>query len=112
MLPILVMLMFGIIQFGTAFNQQQGLHAAAREGARVGSIPTSTQTDITDMVGRAMQGVTGPTPTITIQPNVTTPCANAESVIVTVSSQADISIPFFGSSQFTMDGIGEYRCEL
>lgn len=111
-LPILVMLMFGIIQFGTAFNQKQGLHAAAREGARVGSIPTSTQQDITDMVTSAMQGVTGPAPTVSIVPNTAVPCASGQSVVVTVSSAADISIPFFGSSQFALEGRGEYRCEL
>jgi len=110
-LPILVMLLFGIIQFGTAFNQKQGLHAAAREGARVGSISTSTQQDINDMVTRAMQGVTGPTPKVAIEPDVTIPCGAAEAVVVTVSSPADINIPFFGNSQFELIGRGEFRCE-
>jgi hypothetical protein len=37
-LGILLMFAFGIIQFGIAFNRNQGLHAAAREGARIASV--------------------------------------------------------------------------
>ncbi len=37
-LGILLMFVFGIIQFGIAFNRNQGLHAAAREGARIASV--------------------------------------------------------------------------
>ncbi|MFT7646169.1 MAG: Flp pilus assembly protein TadG, partial [Candidatus Poriferisodalaceae bacterium] len=37
-LPVLVLLMFGIVEFGLAFNRLQGVHAAAREGARVGAV--------------------------------------------------------------------------
>lgn len=36
-LPILVVLLFAVIQFGLAFYEWQGLQAAAREGARVAS---------------------------------------------------------------------------
>jgi len=41
-MPFLLMLVFGVIQFGTLFNRQQGMHAAAREGARVAALPSST----------------------------------------------------------------------
>lgn len=37
-LSLLFMLVFGIIQFGLAYNRYQGLQAAAREGARIASI--------------------------------------------------------------------------
>lgn len=37
-LPVLLLLMFGIVQFGIAWNRAQGLQAAAREGARVASV--------------------------------------------------------------------------
>lgn len=37
-LPVLVLLLFGVIQFGLAYNRQQGLNAAVREGARLASI--------------------------------------------------------------------------
>src|SRR5487761_1588895 len=37
-LPVLVLLLFGVIQFGLAYNRQQGLNAAVREGSRLASI--------------------------------------------------------------------------
>jgi len=57
-LPILVTLVFGIIEFSIAFNRLQGLHAAAREGARTASIPTSTYSDVDARVTSALTGIT------------------------------------------------------
>jgi Flp pilus assembly protein TadG len=37
-LPLLVVIAFGIIQFGVAINRGQGMQAVAREGARIASI--------------------------------------------------------------------------
>jgi Flp pilus assembly protein TadG len=37
-LSVLFLFVFGVIQFGIAFNRNQGLQAAAREGARIASI--------------------------------------------------------------------------
>lgn len=38
---LLFMLLFGILQFGLAYNRVQGIHAAAREGARLASLGDS-----------------------------------------------------------------------
>jgi Flp pilus assembly protein TadG len=43
---LLFLIVFGIVQFGLAYNRVQGLQAATREGARVGSLPTSSVDDI------------------------------------------------------------------
>jgi Flp pilus assembly protein TadG len=37
-LTVLVLFVFGVIQFGIAFNRHQGIQAAAREGARIASV--------------------------------------------------------------------------
>ncbi len=47
-LPVFMMLLFGIVEFGTAFYKQQVLTSAAREAARIGIVavnprPTATQ---------------------------------------------------------------------
>lgn len=45
LLPLLVMLAFGISEFGTAYNRSQGMQAAVREGARfasTGDVPSAT----------------------------------------------------------------------
>jgi len=37
-LPIVILIVFGIIEFGILFNRLQGVHAASREAARLGSL--------------------------------------------------------------------------
>lgn len=44
-LTVLILFVFGAIQFGIAFNRSQGIHAAAREGARIASVG-GTESDI------------------------------------------------------------------
>ena len=50
-LPLLVLFLFGIIQFGLAFSRAQGMEAAAREGARVASL--GPRTDAAEVIGVA-----------------------------------------------------------
>jgi Flp pilus assembly protein TadG len=38
---LLLVILFGTIQFGITFNRYQGVQAAAREGARLGSLPST-----------------------------------------------------------------------
>src|SRR5581483_3673236 len=76
-LPLLVMLLMGIVEFSLAYNRQQALHAAAREGGRVAAIESSTQTDIVAAVDNALTGTSfSSSRTVTISPNVTQPCLN------------------------------------
>lgn len=116
-LPILVMLVFGIFQFGLFFNRQQGFHAAAREGARVGAIPTSTVADIESRVTDALQGIPlGDAPTITITPDsgdASKPCDSrqGQSVVVEIKAPTTIEIPLWGSKNLNITGRGEFRCE-
>lgn len=44
------MILFGTIQFGIIFNRYQGLQAAGREGARFGSLVSSTNNEILERV--------------------------------------------------------------
>jgi Flp pilus assembly protein TadG len=46
-LSLLLMIVFGVIQFGIALNRNQGLQAAAREGARIASIGSSQSEIVT-----------------------------------------------------------------
>ena len=113
-LPLLVMFLLGIIQFSLMYNRQQALHAAAREGGRVASIPTSTQADITAAVDAAL----GDTPfdsgrVITISPNTVAPCLDNQGAMVTVTVTADsnLDIPFWNSTSLNLTGKGSFRCE-
>ena len=53
-LPLLLLLLFGIIDFGWVFLVRQTLTNAAREGARVAVLRTSTADDVSDRVREVM----------------------------------------------------------
>lgn len=108
-LPILVILIFAIIEFGVAFTRYQAVHGAAREGARVASIPTTTQAEACSRAIGALAGVGfDSTPTCSWSGG----CGGgADRVVVTVVGQTDIDIPFFGSATYTLNGSGDFRCE-
>jgi Flp pilus assembly protein TadG len=45
-LPVLVLMLFGAIEFGRAYYELHLLSTAARAGARVGSLPEKVETDV------------------------------------------------------------------
>jgi len=118
LLPLLVMLVFGIVEFSILYNRQQGLHAAAREGAREAALPTSTQSDIDDRVRDALDGVLSDADTaaadISITPNKTRPCdlqPSGTTVVVTVEIEDQANIPLVDLDAVDLTGRGEFRCE-
>jgi Flp pilus assembly protein TadG len=126
---LLFLVLFGTIQFGIAFNRMQGLHAAAREGARVGSLPTATVNEIVGKVKGAVSiideaVIASPCPAtltnahgcVDVSPTGSgtfKPCdlRSGLDVTVTVKYRDVISIPFFGQKNYTMQGAGKFRCE-
>lgn len=123
-LPILILLVFGIVQFAIAYNNKQGLHAAAREGARFGALPQHSKSEIIDRVDDALDGVIDPTDaTVTVhlvRTNGTEvdapsqPCdlqAAGTRVKVTVSVPHETVIPLMNFTAGTLTGKGEFRCE-
>jgi Flp pilus assembly protein TadG len=113
-LPLLILLVFGIVQFSIAYNRSQGLHAAAREGARLASLPQTTQSQISARVTSSLAGVPlSGSPTISVNPPSSQPCQNrsGQTVTVTVSAVTDLDIPLWGSVSKTLTGKGQFRCE-
>jgi Flp pilus assembly protein TadG len=112
--PILILLVFGIVQFSITYNRQQGLHAAAREGARIASLPQTTSSQITSRVNAALDGIPlDGAPSITITPNASQPCnlRSGQTVKVTVQATTNLDIPLWGNQPLTLTGKGEFRCE-
>jgi Flp pilus assembly protein TadG len=109
-LPILVLLVFGIVQFSLAYNRQQGLHAAAREGARIASLPDTTSTEITDRVNDSLSGISFDS-TPVIDPGISCNGRSGETVVVTVTVDNTIDLPMLGGPTVTLTGRGEFRCE-
>lgn len=113
-LPLLILVLFGIVEFSLAHNRQQALHAAAREGGRVASLPTSTQDDIIAAVDGALSGTTfSSSRIITISPNITQPCLNnpGNTVTVTVEADSQVDIPLWKNVTIGLTGEAQFRCE-
>jgi len=130
--PLLTLFLFGIVQFGIAYDKQQSINSAAREAARLGALDVTT---VEEMATRAEQAygasaVPGADPAVTVfggvasSPPTTTlfasgdgPCASAapdpeyDYVRVEVTTPYDITIPFFGVQSVTIDSQAEFRCE-
>jgi Flp pilus assembly protein TadG len=68
-LPILLMLAFGVVEYGYYFYVKNNVQAAAREGARAAIVPAATYQNVVDAVGNVMTAAglnnTGYTLTVT-----------------------------------------------
>lgn len=105
-LPVLISLLLGIMEFGNIYNAQITLTAAAREGARTMAIKNDPVA-----ARNAVRGALtlNPAPTdaqISVTP---TTCANGLTDTVTVTYPLPALTGFFGQS-FTLQGKGVMRC--
>jgi Flp pilus assembly protein TadG len=140
--PLLTLFVFGIVQFGLAYDMKQSINSAAREGARMAAIPdednvtygtirarvdssfaslaSGTVDDVEVQVVRAanpsaiLRTCTGSGCTPATTPPAASPCSGlpGETVVVTVTERHDITIPFYGVRRVDLVGRGEFRCEI
>lgn len=102
-LPLFIMLVVGIVEFGLAFNRLQGVHSAAREGARIGSISPGAE------CGQAWDSLDA----VQVQGfacSVVQSCPG-DKVVVEVKATEEIDIPLVGSRFVSLTGKGEFQCE-
>lgn len=108
--PVLIMLLFGAVEFGIAFNRAQAVEAAAREGARLASLQTTTVGDIDARVTEALAGIP-----ITADPPVVSPgvCSGraGQTVQVVVTADHPINIPLLSIPPVQLRGQAVFRCE-
>lgn len=106
-LPVLLIVMFGIIEFGFVFNAQISLTQAVREGVRVGAIGD----DLTpsNMIGRmedAYTGIGGGTLT-----GAATPCADGDTDgQARLVGALDFTTPISRFGPFTLRSEAVMRC--
>ena len=83
-LPILLGLLVGIFEFARAYNVQQVITNAAREGAREGVLPTSTQADALNRANARLAdgNVAGATVTFSCTGS---PCDTGDAVSVAIT---------------------------
>jgi Flp pilus assembly protein TadG len=109
-LPLLLTILFGIIEYGWVFMVRQTLQSAAREGCRVAVLQTSTASSVYQRVGEVMTP-TGLS-TYTVSYTASTEVSPVERVVVTVP-YADVSLMggFFGPRDFDLGGSCSMRKE-
>lgn len=103
-MPILVMLLFGIFQFGIAFNNWIALTHAAREGARLASVGDYTE-----------EAVIASAPSVSIESVILDGEGGdiGDPVTVTVrGSVLNIEIPFVGSWDIQLNSTATMRLEV
>ena len=110
-IPILLILVLGIVEFGHAFQVQGTLSAAAREGARAMAL-RNDQAQARSAV-REAASVLDPDITdsqITITPAACPTGATTTNVRLTITYPMPFLTDFFGAS-ITMSGTGVMRCQ-
>ena len=99
-LPLLLLVLIGIIEFGLLFQQYEVVTNAAREGARIAVLPTYSATpairtaNVTARVNQYLvaSGLTGPaTTTVATPPPVPVSTGCVTTVLVTVQYNHSIS---------------------
>ena len=128
--PLLTLFLFGIVQFGIAYDKKQSTNSSAREGARTASLPQSDFAAIEASARSAFEGLDDDqTLTVSVTnsansyseswdgsgtvPSTGAPCEDVPGsiVIVDVETEHTLTIPFFGAPKVTLTGHGEFRCE-
>jgi Flp pilus assembly protein TadG len=118
LLPVLLLLIFGIIDFGRAINDQITLTQAAREGARLASLGYSTSA----VTSRAQSAATGLSPvTVTVTSSCPAGAGVGVDAVVTTSYTFSFVTPvgafaaMFGTASFgstlSLSATGEMPCE-
>lgn len=145
-LPVLTLFLFGIVQFGIAYDRQQSVNSAAREGARIGALVDTPLEDIVTRSAESYSASVSPTDdlTVTVRDDggavvgvgcpggsySATPCDSPSGIDQTdeelmpcgddpqssfveiiVATPYEITIPFFGVQNITIDSEAQFRCE-
>lgn len=111
-LPLLLTILFGIIEYGWVFMVRQTLQTAAREGCRIAVLQTTTSpyTNVLDRVAQVMEPTGLSTYTVTM--THATSGNPIETVVVEVPYD-DVSLMggFFGTHSYDLGGTCSMRKE-
>lgn len=109
--PLLLTMLFGIIEFGYAFTVRQSLVTAAREGCRVAVLPGSTDAQVRTRVQEYLRPLGLASATIQLQ-RANPPGNVTEVVRVTVPySQVTLLGGYFGPTNFNLGATCSMRKE-
>lgn len=108
--PLLLTMLFGIIEFGYAFTVRQSLATAAREGARLAAMPGTTEAEVRARVEEFLMPV-GVTATDIMLTRATP--ENPTEVVRVIVPYQDISLlgGYFGEMNFNLEATCSMRKE-
>jgi Flp pilus assembly protein TadG len=107
-LPVLLLLVFGIIEMGRLYNAQVTLTHAAREGIRDYVIHHDRlQAENTAIIAASSNFDTTP---MTFDPPVNDPCDPGQPTTMTITYPFSMRIPFIGENIVTITTKGVMRC--
>jgi len=114
-LPILLLLLFSIIEFGWVFGAQLLVTHASREGARYGAVHSSDATVLTDITSRS-QAVASVLTGLGVSPTYTNSGNRRQGdIIVTITYPVNIITPvvraIIGSSVVTVQSSCQMKVE-
>ncbi len=98
-LPLLILILMGIFEFGRAFYTYQVVTNASREGARVAALGGSDS----EVAARAAAAAS-PAGSAEVSVSPQGSRSRGEPVTVTVSAKVDVAIPFFAAQSYTVRG--------
>jgi Flp pilus assembly protein TadG len=114
--PILLLLLLGIVEFGRIYNAQMQLTAASRDGARVMSINGIPSQAVADAkaatiasAGALHPDISSDQIAVSVSPSSTGVCAPGSTATVTVTYPIQFLSGLFGSS-LTLTGKGVMQC--
>ena len=120
-LPVLVLLVTGSIEFGRVYSQLQVYQGAAREGARCAAVqaasPVGSVCDIQTRIQEHTAGYTVPSSvSVSVSPGGNgSPyaCSGRRGATVSVSwpQTFELNIPFWANASITRTIVGVFRCE-
>ena len=105
-LPVLMLFVFGIVEFGRAYSARIQLTSAVREGARAVALGN-------DGVAATRAGAPGLNPALApaqVSANNCKATPSPPDAVVTVTYPFPYTIPFFGSNTWTLTAKGVMRC--
>lgn len=113
--PLLLLLMLGIVEFGRAFFIQSTLSGAAREGVRIMALstnPASAQADAKAATIAAAPGLGLTSGQITVTPSPSCPTTGTAEIkaTVTVTYQFAFMTDLVGGAPINLTGKGVMRC--
>ncbi len=110
-LPVLLILILGMIEFGWLLNGQITLNSAAREGARVGAVVTTNRQEKIDQAVEETADLSGLTIVSSPYTLENDPVINKYNVVVTVNGRMTPIIGIFVSGDVEMDSVARMRRE-